>query len=931
MRPAAPPFQSWSWNIQAPSPSKVFASESSIRQGRAAAQSNRQWKALRYAMRASPAVHVFAFADSAHPNLCTLASSVASAGGSLNVVGLGYDEEMPFGAVPREALDSIAEALAEQGKAKQVEGQRMAATLQCMTKEDCKKTKGLKKVRKFFAVWPHLEHLEDEDLVLAMDGYDVVLETPSLEHLQDTFDHVQRRLGPVTSLPTGPVIFSGEANCWPFVHPWTEPPFMTGDYRPHYLYRYGAGHALRGDKVCEHWRKHLGHPGKMPGHRFGRNRTEELPLFLPFLNSGVFMGRVASLRGLFALAAEVLRLFGDFADQALVTSTALHASLLERPWVPLRVDHTGELLASLHGVQLEALARRLKAPPVCNFPGRMDHGFYTAAAGQPGPGRSKWSSARLEAERREDRPPPLVVHFNGDKKPYFEENCHDSVSAEGQVLGSVPGQCSLMDTDHQMEAFITTPSATETRVHMRQVLVPALARTPPHVASRLLGISVSLGLNTAREVAGRLLSHGQSILVHRPGPPNLPTLTWSASNASSWRLGARRCLGEVELWQFDVRGPQDGKLPTPEHLQKAQEGHQALGAVLLDSESMACANRPFQQDYCQMLFELRASWSCLAPHGENSSGLMLAIYDPADFQDWRSTSPKSLYLSIYRLFTYHLSGEVLQQLQEANREVTFRLERREKGGRAGSSTAGSTMAPGETQRKPALIIGRWDPDQEAALTKEAATDILRSVEAPIPTDGMFVPGVRRGYAILPIDDRVGESFEQRRQRIQEVIAKEDPTRSHPALFVGGLAGHRKLLEEKPTAGNFQATAGLSVGGITALTAAGVFSFSDGLSLVLERAKAVQEVAKLQDQATVSVSGLDEPKVQDLCRKAVEAAGSGEVCQVSGYLHKRGLLVGGTKLAMEGFQKLAKSARAMQVTLCKAPSLACFWQEACADC
>ncbi|CAE7938752.1 Ank2, partial [Symbiodinium necroappetens] len=582
-------------------------------------------------MRSSPAVHVFAFADSAHPNLCTLASSVASAGGRLNVVGLGYEEEMPFGAVPREALDSIAEALAEQGKARQVEGQRMAATLQCMTKEDCKKTKGLKKVRKFFAVWPHLEHLEDEDLVLAMDGYDVVLETPSLEHLQDTFDHVQRRLGPVTSLPTGPVIFSGEANCWPFVHPWTESPFMTGDYRPNYLYRYDAGHALRGDEVCEHWRKHLGHPGKMPGHRFGRNRTEELPLFLPFLNSGVFMGRVASLRGLFALAAEVLRLFGDFADQALVTSTALHASLLERPWVPLRVDHTGELLASLHGVQLEALARRLKAPPVCNFPGRMACIPAFAASHEPSPGRSKWSSARLEAARREDRPPPLVVHFNGDKKPYFEENCHDSVSAEGQVLGSVPGQCSLMDTDHQIEAFITTPTATETRVHMRQAPSLLLARTPPHVA-RLLGISASLGLNTAGEVAGRLLSHGQSILVQRPGPPDLPELTWSASKTSSWRLGARRCLGEVELWQFDVRGPQDGKLPTPEHLQQAQGGHQALGAVLLDRESMACVNRPFQQDYCQMLWQLRASWSCLAPHGENSSGLMVAIYDPADFQ-----------------------------------------------------------------------------------------------------------------------------------------------------------------------------------------------------------------------------------------------------------------------------------------------------------
>ncbi|CAE7251762.1 Ank2 [Symbiodinium natans] len=581
-------------------------------------------------MRTAPAVHAFAFADSAHPNLCTLASSVASAGGVLNVVGLGYDET-PFGAVPREALDSIAEALAEQGKARQVEGQRMAATLHCMTKEDCKKTKGLQKVRKFFAVWPHLEHFGDEDLVLVMDGYDVVLETPSLEHLKDTFDHVQRRLGPLVSLPTGPVIFSGEANCWPFVHHWTEPPFMTGDYRPEYVYHYGAGHALRGDEVCEHWRKNLGHPGKTPGHHFGRNRTEVLPLFLPFLNSGVFIGRVASLRGLFAFAAEVLRLFGDFADQALVTSAALHASLLERPWVPLRVDHTGELLASLHGVQLEALARRLRAPPVCSFEGRMDHGFYAAAAGQQQPGRSKWSPARLEAARREDRPPPLVVHFNGDKKPYFETTCHDSVSAEAQLLGSLPGQCSLMDADHQMEAFITALSPTETLVHMREVPAPARAPTPPHLA-RLLGISVSLGLDTAWEVVGRLLSLGQRILVHRPGPAR--ALPAGAPASSSWRLGARQCLGEDDLWRFDARSPHDGNFAkTPDRFVRAEEvGRQPLGAVLLESARTLCTTESAEQDYCTTLLRLRASWSCLAPFGDNSAGLLLAMFGAADFQ-----------------------------------------------------------------------------------------------------------------------------------------------------------------------------------------------------------------------------------------------------------------------------------------------------------
>ena len=43
--------------------------------------------------------------------------------------------------------------------------------------------------------------------------------------------------------------------------------------------------------------------------------------------------------------------------------------------------------------------------------------------------------------------------------------------------------------------------------------------------------------------------------------------------------------------------------------------------------------------------------------------------------------------------------------------------------------------------------------------------------APISLDQLFVPGVRRGYAILPIDERLGEPFEARRQRIQDVIGK----------------------------------------------------------------------------------------------------------------------------------------------------------------
>ena len=118
-------------------------------------------------------------------------------------------------------------------------------------------------------------------------------------------------------------------------------------------------------------------------------------------------------------------------------------------------------------------------------------------------------------------------------------------------------------------------------------------------------------------------------------------------------------------------------------------------------------------------------------------------------------------------------GEILQQLQEAKSEVKIRLERLEKNS-GGSSAPGSTTAPSsDGSRRPALVIGWgwWDPDQDAKTTKEQAEHILRSVGAPISLDQLFVPGVRRGYAILPIDERLGEPFKARRQRVQEVISK----------------------------------------------------------------------------------------------------------------------------------------------------------------
>eukprot|EP00913_Durusdinium_trenchii_P020567 g19318.t1 len=233
------------------------------------------------------------------------------------------------------------------------------------------------------------------------------------------------------SLPTGPVIFSGEANCWPFPHPWGPEPFVSGDYRPNFMYQYEQ-REMRGKEVCTFWRHHMVHPSRVIG-RDGHNRTQVLPVFLPFLNSGVFMGRARSLQQLFAFTTEVLLRFGDFDDQALITVAALHAKFLRRPWVPLQVDHSGELFASLHGLSPERLSNDLKAPPACDFNGRVDHGFFKA--GSRPRRQSRWSFENFEAPFRPNRPPPLIdLHSDGGSDWSEDGRCFNQQKQGLQVL-----------------------------------------------------------------------------------------------------------------------------------------------------------------------------------------------------------------------------------------------------------------------------------------------------------------------------------------------------------------------------------------------------------------------------------------------------------------------------------------------------------------
>jgi [acyl-carrier-protein] S-malonyltransferase len=94
------------------------------------------------------------------------------------------------------------------------------------------------------------------------------------------------------------------------------------------------------------------------------------------------------------------------------------------------------------------------------------------------------------------------------------------------------------------------------------------------------------------------------------------------------------------------------------------------------------------------------------------------------------------------------------------------------------------------------------------------------------------------------------------------------TISQPAIFVMSAAV-LEVLKSKNLLKPAIITAGLSLGEYTALYAAGLISFEDGLKLVQKRGQAMQAAADASKGSMVSIIGLDETKVMELCAEAAQ--------------------------------------------------------------
>jgi [acyl-carrier-protein] S-malonyltransferase len=90
--------------------------------------------------------------------------------------------------------------------------------------------------------------------------------------------------------------------------------------------------------------------------------------------------------------------------------------------------------------------------------------------------------------------------------------------------------------------------------------------------------------------------------------------------------------------------------------------------------------------------------------------------------------------------------------------------------------------------------------------------------------------------------------------------------AQPGIFLVGWIAFQLLKEQAPTL-KFDATAGLSLGEFTALTAAGAMSFEDGLRVVRQRGRFMQEACDATRGGMAAVIGLDEAPTREVCAEA----------------------------------------------------------------
>ena len=143
------------------------------------------------------------------------------------------------------------------------------------------------------------------------------------------------------------------------------------------------------------------------------------------------------------------------------------------------------------------------------------------------------------------------------------------------------------------------------------------------------------------------------------------------------------------------------------------------------------------------------------------------------------------------------------------------------------------LFPGQGAQFPGMAKDFYDNFPDAKALMESANDIL-------------------GFRITDI------MFEGTQEALQQTKVTQ------PAIFLHSVVHAKFLNDFNPTM-----VAGHSLGEFSALVANGVLSFKDGLSLVSQRAMAMQRACEINPSTMAAILGLEDRTVEDICESIDE--------------------------------------------------------------
>lgn len=223
----------------------------------------------------------------------------------------------------------------------------------------------------------------------------------------------------------------------------------------------------------------------------------------------------------------------------------------------------------------------------------------------------------------------------------------------------------------------------------------------------------------------------------------------------------------------------------------------------------------------------------------------------------------------------------------------------------------------ERRKKAPPIIIIEDPDMAAHLSKTTKKEPALPVGLIFPGQGSQYVKMLSGCKDMP---ECQEIFQKANDvlgyDILDLCLKgpeeklEETKYCQLAVHVANLCAVEVLKKQDPDkVSRCKAVAGLSLGEYTALTVAGFWSLEISLSTVKFRAETMQEAAKKSKQAMLSVAGLDQDVLEELCKDAAKKTNS--VCAIANFLFPKGFSCAGSKQAIELLEKTAKEKGALQ--------------------